>query len=522
MKLAVFVLKSGLKQFGQFRRGYEFAYLDSQRLIPERVLQKKDEYEEVVIVDSTAASGITLLKAKARLEGMGFRNVKLAAHPATKHAKALVDIPLPRQEPVGGSVFVSGLPGAGKSAFAYGLAQALGAHYVRWGKEVSARFSVGKYGEELARLEAENPFAASERLILDGVFDTEKEFIVVDGAKSLWQVVHVSYATLRPAVPLFVEVPQEVRELIVSVRDMPDDPYDADRKALFSGQLEELREASVVVRLDAKRLDGAAERVFRSLGVDSTIRGYFNPFITKEVLLESWFRAWKKAGNVHSPLVDKWISSLGVKMHRGYVERLRRKGVVVGGDAAEVITLAATAARIIDDILDEHTVRLYSEEGVVEEAWWVRRGIYLAVVDSIALMVKARGAARRLGAEAALVKTFERMVEAVKAELELEVARREPALKDWLKAAEREAAFREFAYGLAGVSPELGYVEGVAAQAKDDLYGATKGGREDTDSRLNRPLFQRVCRRPEEALDGLKKAKSREEVLSALQLCAPR
>ena len=512
MKLAVFILKSGLKQFNQFK-GYDHAYLDSNQLFPRRL---EKDYDEVVLVDSTSASGITLFKAKSVLEAMGFQNIKLAAHPVTKHAVPLIDIPLPRQDPVGNSVLVAGLPGAGKSAFSRGLAEALNGLYVRWGKEVSKRFSIGKYGEELAVLESGNPFLVSERLITEGVFDTEKEFVVVDGVKNIWQAVHVSYSTLRPAIPFFVEVSQEVRELIIKVREMVDDPYDEKRKALFSEHWREIRESSIVVKLDEKYMDKTLEGVFRSLGIDPRIRGYFNPFITKDVLLSSWFLSWKKANNVYTPVIDEWINEKGIRMHRGYMERLRRSGITVDEDVASIISLSATASRIIDDILDEHTTRFHSEEGITEEAWWVQRGIYLAVIDSTVLMEKARRIARKIGAETSLINTFQRMVEAVMVELELEKTRRQPTLNDWLKAVEREAAFREFLYSLVKTDPERGYVEGVIAQAKDDLYGTEKGGREDTDTLLNRPLFQRVCRNPEEVLDELKKAKTKEDVFSIL------
>ena len=216
--------------------------------------------------------------------------------------------------------------------------------------------------------------------------------------------------------------------------------------------------------------------MFKALGVSPFIGSYFNPFITKRALLESWFDAWSRAEGVDSPLVDAWISKLDIPIHRGYVERLKRRGAEVGEAAAEAISLFATAVRIVDDVLDEHTVRLYSEEGVATEAWWVRRGIYLAVVDSVALMIKARRAARRLGAERELISAAAKMVDAVKLELELEKTGKPPTLADWLKAAEREATFREFAYGLAGLDREAGYVEGLAAQIKDDLWGRPRAG----------------------------------------------
>jgi shikimate kinase len=514
-RLAVFVLKGGLKHLQRFREGYDLAYLfpESGKLIPP---PRSRDYDEVVLVDSTAASGLTLLRHKRLLEEVGFKNVKLAAHPLTKHAEALLDITLPRQEPSGAAVFVAGLPGSGKSALARGLAEALGAVYVKWGREVQKRFDVGLYGEKLWRIEAENPFAVAERLLLDGVFDGIGPVVVVDGVKSVWQMIYVSYTTLKAAVPLYVSAPPEARRLVVSVRGMPDDAYDEERTALFAQPLREVGLSSVVVRMDSKVLEEPATSVFKALGISPLISGYFNPFITKRALLESWFDAWTRAEEIDSPLVDAWISKLAIPIHRGYVERLKRQSAEVGGAAAEAISLFATAVRIIDDILDEHAVRLYSEEGVVAKAWWVERGIYLAVVDSVALMIKARREARRLGAERELINAAAKMVEAVKVELELEKTSRPPTLYDWLKAAEREAAFREFVYGLAGLDREAGYVEGLAAQIKDDLWGATKGGRGDTETRLNRPLIQRVCTRPEDALEAFNTAKTRHEAAEIL------
>ena len=88
----------------RFREGYDLAYLfpESGRLTP----APWHEYDEVVLVDSTAASGLTLLRCRRLLEEKGLRNVKLAAHPLTKHAETLLDIRLPRQEPSGTAVYV--------------------------------------------------------------------------------------------------------------------------------------------------------------------------------------------------------------------------------------------------------------------------------------------------------------------------------------------------------------------------------------------------------------------------------
>jgi hypothetical protein len=325
-----------------------------------------------------------------------------------------------------------------------------------------------------------------------------------------------SYATLKAASPLYVSAPPEVRRLVVSLRSMPDDAYDEERAALFAQSLREVELSNIAVRTGSKFLEDPAASVFKALGASPFIRGRFNSFVTKKVLLESWLEAWTRAERIDSPLVDAWISQLRVPIHRGYVQRLRRRGAEVGEAAAEAISLSATAVRIIDDILDVHTVRLHSEEGAATENWWARRGIYLAVVDSVALMAKARWAARMLGAERELISTAARMVEAVKVELELEKTGKPPTLADWLKAAEREADFREFTHSLAGLDQEAGYVEGLITQIKNDLWGATKGGREDTDARLGRQLIHRACARPEDALKALKTAKTRREAAEIL------
>jgi hypothetical protein len=520
--LVSFILKSGLKQWKNAVKLWppkeaDYTYLDLSTRHLYNLRKKPSEYDEVILIDSSSSSGITLLRAKAVLENMGFRNIKLASYPNTIYAKTILDIELPKQDPFGHTIFVTGMPGSGKSAFAQGLANVLNAQYVKWGKEVATRFNVGNYGETLAELETENPFIISERLLLDGVFETDKFFIVVDGVKTVWQAVHISYSTLKPAIPLFVEISPSVREFIISVREMTDDAYDVEREALFHQSLNEIKMSSIVIKLDEKYLNNTARKIFMILGIEPTIRDYFNPFITKEVLLKSCFSAWVKANNINTTKVDEWIKSINIK-HTGYVERIKKKGGILNHEASELITLSATASRIIDDILDEHTVRFHSEEGVTEEAWWRKRGIYLAVIDVIALMTMARRIARKLGIENKLIETFRRMTNAVMIELELEKTRRKPTLNDWLNAAERETAFREFVYELAGLDPQRGFIDGLIAQAKDDLYGNKKGGREDTDTRLNRPLFQQVI--SEEAIElihELQEAKTKEEAIIILK-----
>jgi hypothetical protein len=107
--------------------------------------------------------------------------------------------------------------------------------------------------------------------------------------------------------------------------------------------------------------------------------------------------------------------------------------------------------------------------------------------------VKAYSICDRLGVGKQFLEMFEKVVDAVEYELLVEDGREENmGFDSWLRAAEREAAFREFLATLAGCPEKGGEFRawGLKAQAKDDLLGSTKGGREDTEKKLNRILFK--------------------------------
>lgn len=74
---------------------------------------------------------------------------------------------------------------------------------------------------------------------------------------------------------------------------------------------------------------------------------------------------------------------------------------------------------------------------------------------------------------------------------------------DWERAARREGCFRAFIGFLKGEDPEAYYCEGLRAQMEDDLHGTVKGGRENTDFRLNRPLWQSTWERQVQSYSGL-------------------
>ena len=522
MRAVIFLLKGGLKQWSEAVKRWppddtDYAYMDVNKPQIFGLERPVQDYDEFIIVDSTASSGITMLMAEAFLREMGARGeIKLAAFPNTKIAREIIDIHLPKQGMTGKTIFFAGYPGIGKSGIAAGVAHALGLPFVRWGKEVVKRFDIGKYGEKLRREEEKNPFIISEKLLLDGVFDTQKD-IVVDGVKDVWQVIHVSYALRKPAILFFIDADEEARDLILDIRSMPDDTYRDDRDEMFREGLERLKSRSLVIKVDKKKLEGKMGKYFEILGIDPTIKGYFNPFITKEVLLINWFKAWTKAGNLYSKKIDEWIDNLNIRMHRGYVERLKRKGIDVDEKRGEMIALIATAVRIIDDILDEHTIRYHSETGEVEEAYWVRRGIFLSVIDSVVLMVKARRIARELGVEDGMIEAVKGMVDGVMRELELERSGRKPTIEDWLVAVKRETEFRRFVYELFGMDGEEGALKGLISQMKDDLYGGRKGGREDTDRRLNRPLIQDVIPNPDVVIKELRNASGLDEAIRTIK-----
>ena len=159
----------------------------------------------------------------------------------------------------------------------------------------------------------------------------------------------------------------------------------------------------------------------------------------------------------------------------------------VKGEAAKMVQEVATAFRFIDDILDEHDTRWE------KPARWVETSPVEALAEAEILTTKALKRAERLGCRKEFLEMFEAVLDAVYYEIDVEEGRAEfISEEDWKRAAGREAHFRAFIGYLKGEDPVKYYQEGLKAQMKDDVMGAEKGERENTDERLKRPLWQKI------------------------------
>ncbi len=174
--------------------------------------------------------------------------------------------------------------------------------------------------------------------------------------------------------------------------------------------------------------------------------------------------------------------------HKNYPERLKKQGIILDEKRSEIVNLLASGFRMIDDFLDEHSIR----ENQI--AFWRKNGIIKTIYYATLMTVRAYNLAEKEGLSKEFREMFRRVIDGVFYELKIEDGLEEcKDYKDWLKAAEREIAFREFLAYLAKVPERVNEFRewAIKAQIKDDLLGAEKGGREDTEIRLKRPIFKR-------------------------------
>lgn len=264
---------------------------------------------------------------------------------------------------------------------------------------------------------------------------------------------------------------------MVARRRDPDDSYAAERKALFQGSLDRLRAAFTnISAADFWSLEPVA-RVLERFGFPCPRREWgWDIFGTKRV----WLDVYRKLS-----LDDRYASAEpdpDIDYHTRYAAKYG-----LAGRASDLVRDAATAFRLVDDVLDEHRVRWG------RPSCWAKSSCVEALGNAAVLTARARLAARALGIETQFLRMFEDVLGAVYYEIDVEEGRaRFATAADWERAARREACFRAFIGFLKGEDPEAYYREGLRAQMEDDLRGATKGGRKNTDVPLNRPLWQRI------------------------------
>jgi len=483
MRAVIYILRSALKHYRPPAREERVLYYspESEELYPRSA--KLDMFEEYVIVDSNITTGGTVKKT---LEALGLERsrVTVRGNPKTPIAREIVDevLPDPAPDPERAIIGLAGKAASMKSFISAGLQNGQGIPVVKVGKAVSKL--AGKYGEALAELEKDNPFIVGE-MLYQHVAPLKEKLVVVDGLKSIETALFISYTTRRPIFLFYCEIPEKLREEFGKARGDPDDVYWKERDGLFEERLKKLKEKAfaIIDPVNWRNMDSLCS-VLEHYGYRTTmIVDTPNPFGSKVPFLEFYRKNVEKLSMNGTRL----HAHSGRYEHLGYISRLEKRGIVLDESRRKVVVLTATAFRIVDDILDENTVR----DGRV--AAWRGMGLMRAVIHAVNLTAAACRICSELGLEEEFLKMFRRVISAVRYELDVEEEREKFSdFQDWLRAGEREAAFREFLAVLSGCRElrDQFRMWGLIAQARDDLAGEAKGGREPTERKLNRPLFR--------------------------------
>jgi len=488
MKAMIYVLRGGLKHYQLPSSDERVFYWDlkKKQLWPQN--QSLSDFSEYVVVDSNITTTRTVFQTIRNLQ-LPREKVKIRGNARTKIAEKIIDelIPDGNPDPEKTMIAFAGKSGTMKSFLAKGLEMTRMIPVIQIGKELQRLTDVGEYGEKLAIKEQQNPFVVGELLYPVIQRHNNEKVIIVDGVKSVETATFISFATRRPAFLFFVEIDEELRRQSIRLRSDSDDYFSEEREKLFEQRLQELRkQAYSVINMDDWRALQPLSELFGLLGFRTTrICDIANPFGSKQPLLELYKRNVKKLIAKKTEINDDFSKYI---FHRGYIKRLQKHGIQLDLERAEIIGLTATAFRIIDDILDEHEIRKD------KPAFWVQHGVSEAVYTATLMTVKAYNLSQKLGLGQEFLEMFRKVIDAVFYELKVEdSAEKFQSFSDWLRAAEREAAFREFLAVLIRQPERTKKFRkwALRAQAKDDLLGNQKGGREDTEIKLKRPLFRK-------------------------------
>ncbi len=487
-KATVYLLKGGLKHFRSPQEGEQPFYWDpkEKRLYPTD--KKLEDFDEFELVEANIATGRGALEAIRELK-LSREQVKIRGNSETKFGKRFIDIlePTARPDPDKVLIAFSGKPGSAKSFLSRGLEMSQGVAVILAGKELEKMTDVGKYGEKLFEQEQKNPFIVGEMLLRLLDEHQKEKVIIVDGIKSYETALFLSYATHRPIFLFFTQVSEELRREFIELRLDKDDYFAQERDEMFKKELQELKEYAYS-ELNMERWQNleSLNEVLEHFGFKTTrILDVPNPFGTKQPFLELYRRNVEKLIDKKREIskdFDKYI------FHKNYPERLKKYGIKLNQERSEVVNLLASGFRMVDDLLDEHSTR----EG--RPTFWRKEGIIKTIYYATLMTVRAYNIAEKEGLSKEFREMFKRVIDGVFYELRIEDGLEEcNEYKEWLRAAEREIAFREFLAHLGGAPERINEFRtwAIGAQIKDDLLGAEKGGREDTEARLKRPLFKR-------------------------------
>jgi len=482
----------------------EYSPFDSQivfkdpEIMDKACREKLKEITTVYLVDNNSVTANTLIRAVRKLN-LDWDKVVFASTPQTDLASTVVDVHLPQPIIRGYLIAITGHAGAGKSRVAAGIANEMGVRHIKWG-EYAGQFA-GKYGEELIEIERANPYFIAN-IVVDDLIRCDDPVLVIDGIKHPEQLSFLSNALVRPTSLIFIDISEDTRKRAIALRSMPDDVYDDERRKIFEENMVKLkRHAAVVLKIDDEWNNPLFEKLLAAHGLKVRKHKFgVNYFITKRNLLESYRMTCLKPKPIGRLMyIDP--REFDELFHKSYVQRVEKElGVKLDEDRKNLIIYTATSFRIIDDIIDEHTVR----DG--KPAWWAVRGVFKSIIDAVELVLHSRFLAEKLGIHDEYTTMFNRVVDSVMVELEMEEGAVRWAdskqgrsgnsnsgnKRAWFRAAGREAWFRWFLARLVGKPDMAGemYLDGLKAQVKDDVLGKEKGGRENTDDALNRPLFQ--------------------------------
>lgn len=487
-KATIYLLRGGLKHFRSPQEGELPFYYDSKekRLYPTN--QKLEDFDEFELVEANIATGREALKAMRELK-LPRERTKIRGTAETEFGKKFVDIlePSARPDPERVLIAFAGKPGSMKSFLSRGLEMSQKIPVIQIGKELQKMTDVGDFGEKLFKEEQKNPYIVGEMLLpLIQKYSNEK-VIIIDGVKSYETALFLSYATHRPIFLFYTELNEELRREFRELRLDKDDYFAKERDKMFEKGLRKLKNYaySELDMGDWRTLEPLSE-VLEGLEFRTTkILDIPNPFGSKQPFLELYRRNVEKL-IAKKTKIDRDFSEY--IFHKNYPERLKKHGVNLNQERAEVVNLVASAFRMVDDFLDEHKTR----EG--QPTFWQQEGIVKSIYYATLMTVKAHEIAEKEGLSKEFQEMFRRVIEAVFYELRVEDGIEEcREYKDWLRAAEREVAFREFLAHLAGTPERVKEFRewGIKAQIKDDIMGAKKGGREDTEIRLKRPIFKK-------------------------------